>query len=149
MKQVKTVASATNYKAINVGKLNEVSDYVLELGPDVKIPGKVFGGQALGATGGEFSFQVFQPGTETGFLHTHKTHEELYFFLSGEGQFQVDGEIFPVSEGSVVRVAPAGVRSVRNNGSTPLIMLCVQYKGDTFTADDAADGVILNEPVKW
>lgn len=149
MKQVKTVASATNFKAINVGKLNEVSDYVLELGPDVKIPGKVFGGQALGATGGEFSFQVFQPGTETGFLHTHKTHEELYFFLSGEGQFQVDGEIFPVSEGSVVRVAPAGVRSVRNNGNAPLIMLCVQYKGDTFTADDAADGVILNEPVKW
>lgn len=143
------MASATNFKAINVGKLNEVSDYVLELGPDVKIPGKVFGGQALGATGGEFSFQVFQPGTETGFLHTHKTHEELYFFLSGEGQFQVDGEIFPVSEGSVVRVAPAGVRSVRNNGSTPLIMLCVQYKGDTFTADDAADGIILNEPVKW
>lgn len=149
MKQVKAVASATNFKAINVGKLNEVSDYVLELGPDVKIPGKVFGGQALGATGGDFSFQVFQPGTETGFLHTHKTHEELYFFLSGEGQFQVDGEIFPVSEGSVVRVAPAGVRSVRNNGSTPLIMLCVQYKGNTFTADDAADGVILNEPVKW
>lgn len=149
MKQVKTVASATNFKAINVGKLNEVSDYVLELGPDVKIPGKVFGGQALGATGGEFSFQVFQPGTETGFLHTHKTHEELYFFLSGEGQFQVDGEIFPVSEGCVVRVAPAGVRSVRNNGCAPLIMLCVQYKGDTFTADDAADGVILNEPVKW
>lgn len=149
MKQVKAVASATNFKAINVGKLNEVSDYVLELGPDVKIPGKVFGGQALGATGGEFSFQVFQPGTETGFLHTHKTHEELYFFLSGEGQFQVDGEIFPVSEGSVVRVAPAGVRSVRNNGSVPLIMLCVQYKGNTFTADDAADGVILNEPVKW
>lgn len=149
MKQVKAVASATNFKAINVGKLNEVSDYVLELGPDVKIPGKVFGGQALGATGGEFSFQVFQPGTETGFLHTHKTHEELYFFLSGEGLFQVDGEIFPVSEGSVVHVAPAGVRSVRNNGSAPLIMLCVQYKGDTFTADDAADGVILNEPVKW
>lgn len=149
MKQVKAVASATNFKAINVGKLNEVSDYVLELGPDVKIPGKAFGGQALGATGGEFSFQVFQPGTETGFLHTHKTHEELYFFLSGEGQFQVDGEIFPVSEGSVVRVAAAGVRSVRNNGSAPLIMLCVQYKGNTFTADDAADGVILNEPVKW
>ena len=149
MKQVKAVASATNFKAINVGNLNEVSDYVLELGPEVKIPGKVFGGQALGATGGEFSFQVFQPGTETGFLHTHKTHEELYFFLSGEGQFQVDGEIFPVSEGSVVRVAPAGVRSVRNNGSAPLIMLCVQYKGNTFTADDAADGVILNEPVKW
>ena len=29
MKQVKTVASATNFKAINVGKLNEVSDLSL------------------------------------------------------------------------------------------------------------------------
>lgn len=52
-------------------------------------------------------------------------------------------------EGSVVRVAPDGRRSVRNNGSEPLVMLCVQYRGGTFTADDAADGVILNEPVKW
>lgn len=149
MKQIEKVASATNFAAISVGNLNELSDYVLELGPSVKIPGKVFGGAALQATGGEFSFQVFQPGAETGFLHTHKVHEELYFFLKGKGEFQVDGEIFPISEGSVVRVSPAGKRSVRNNGKEPLVMLCVQYRGGTFTAEDAADGVILNEPVKW
>lgn len=149
MKQIERIAEATNFKAINVGKLSDLSEYVLELGPGIKIPGKVFGGAALGATGGEFSFQMFQPGTETGFLHTHKNHEELYFFLGGKGEFQVDGKIFPVEEGSVVRVAPAGKRSVRNNGTTPLVMLCVQYRGNTFTADDATDGVILNEPVKW
>ena len=114
-----------------------------------KIPGKVFGGAALQATGGEFSFQMFQPGTEKGFLHTHKTHEELYFFLGGTGEFQVDGNIFPVSEGSVVRVSPAGKRSVRNNGKEPLVMLCVQNKGGTVTPEDAADGVISNAPVEW
>ncbi len=149
MKEIKTIASAANFSAISVGALNELDDYVLELGPEVKIPGKVFGGAALGATGGEFSFQVFQPGTESGFLHTHKNHEELYFFLSGKGEFQVDGEVFPIAEGSVVRVNPAGRRSVRNNGTTPLVMLCVQYRGNTFTSEDAADGVILNEEVKW
>ncbi len=149
MKEIKTIASAANFSAISVGTLNELGDYVLELGPEVKIPGKVFGGAALGATGGEFSFQVFQPGTESGFLHTHKNHEELYFFLSGKGEFQVDGEVFPIAEGSVVRVNPAGKRSVRNNGTTPLVMLCVQYRGNTFTSEDAADGVILNEEVKW
>lgn len=106
MKQIEQIASATNFSAINVGRLNELNDYVLELTPEVKIPGKVFGGAALGATGGEFSFQVFQPNTETGFLHTHKQHEELYFFLSGKGEFQVDGQVFPVQEGCVVRVAP-------------------------------------------
>ena len=149
MKEIQKTAEAANFSAINVGKMSEIKDYVLELGSEVKIPGKVFGGAALKATGGEFSFQVFQPGTETGFLHTHKTHEELYFFLGGSGEFQVDGQVFPVSEGSVVRVAPAGKRSVRNNGTAPLVMLCVQYRGNTFTAEDAADGNILSEPVKW
>lgn len=149
MKEIKKMATAENFSAISVGKLSELGDYVLELSPEVKIPGKVFGGAALQATGSEFSFQMFQPGTETRFLHTHKNHEELYFFLSGKGEFQVDGQVFPVEEGSVVRVSPDGKRSVRNNGTTPLVMLCVQYRGGTFTAEDATDGVILNEPVKW
>ena len=144
MKQVTTVADGRNFSAISVGKLNELNEYVLELGPDVKIPGKVFGGAAVHATGGEFSFQMFQPGTETGFLHTHKQHEELYFF-----EFQVDGQVIPVAEGSVVRVAPAGERSVRNNGTEPLVMLCVQYRGNTFTEADAADADILQKPVVW
>ncbi len=149
MKQIENTASGKNFNAINVGKFEQLGDYVLELGSDVKIPGKVFGGAAVNATGGEFSFQLFRPGTETGFLHTHKNHEELYFFLSGKGEFQVDGHIFPISEGSVVRVAPGGKRSVRNNGDTPLVMLCVQYKGGTFTPEDATDGNILPEPVEW
>lgn len=149
MKQIQKLSEAENFSAINLGRLSDISDYVLELGPEIKIPGKVFGGQAVGATGGEFSFQVFAPGQETGFLHTHKNHEELYFFLSGKGEFQVDGKVFPVGEGSVVRVAPAGRRSVRNNGDTPLVMLCVQYRGNTFSAEDAADGEILSEPVNW
>lgn len=149
MKQIQAIEKGTNFSAANFGKLADIKDYVLELGPEIKIPGKVFGGQAVGATGGEFSLQVFAPGQETGFLHTHKKHEELYFFLSGKGEFQVDGDVFPVEEGSVVRVAPDGCRSVRNNGNEPLVMLCVQYRGNTFTAEDAADGNILNKPVKW
>ncbi|MDE5648027.1 MAG: cupin domain-containing protein [Muribaculaceae bacterium] len=149
MKQIQKLSEAENYSAINLGRLADIKDYILQLGPEVKIPGKVFGGQAVLATGGDFSFQVFAPGQETGFLHTHKSHEELYFFLAGKGEFQVDGVVFQVQEGSVVRVAPAGRRSVRNNGDEPLIMLCVQYRGNTFTADDVTDGVILADPVSW
>lgn len=149
MKNVTSIAKAENFTAANFGTFNTLNEYVLELGPGVKIPGKVFGGASVDANGGEFSFQVFAPGTETGFLHTHKTHEELYFFLAGKGEFQVDGNIFAVEEGSVVRVAPEGRRSVRNNGSAPLVMLCVQYRGNTFTAEDATDGVILGDKVEW
>jgi len=149
MKELTKVATGDNFSAVNAGKFSELDGYELRLSPEMMIPGKVFGGQAVGATGGEFSFQSFAPGKDSGFLHTHKTHEELYFFLAGQGQFQVDGRVFPVCEGCVVRVAPNGRRSVRNNGTEPLVMLCVQYRGATFTADDATDGVILSDPVQW
>lgn len=149
MKQMEKIAAGEHFTAVDAGKMAQLGEYRLQLAPGVELPGKVFGGAAVGATGAEFSFQSFAPGTETGFLHTHRIHEELYFFLSGRGEFQVDGECFPVGEGSVVRVAPEGRRSVRNNGSEPLVMLCVQYRGGTFTAKDATDGNILQEPVRW
>ena len=132
MKEIKTTADIANATAIDLGPISEIKDYVLELGPEVKIPGKVFGG-----------------GTEGGFYHTHKEHEELYFFLSGEGEYQVDGTNIPVREGSVVRVSPAGKRTVRNTGSTPLTMLCVQYVAAAPGSVNASDGTILPEQVKW
>lgn len=149
MKKIEKKAAGAHFAAAAFGPMASLGDHVCELGPDVRIPGKVFGGAALGATGCEFSFQRFLPGTETGFLHTHKRHEELYFVLAGQGRFQVDGTCFPVGEGDVVRVAPAGRRSVRNDGSEPLVVLCVQYPEGSFTAEDAADGVLLPDAVTW
>ena len=149
MKQIEQKEHGANFAVISIGTLSQVSEYELNLGENVRIPGKVFGGVALQTTGADFSFQSFAPGTETGFLHRHKTHEELYFFLSGNGEFQVDGQVFPVAEGTVVRVSPSGLRSVRNIGAQPLLMLCVQYRDQTFTADDAADGEILPDKVQW
>lgn len=149
MKETKKTLENANATAVDFGKFDELNQYVLNLAPGVEIPGKIFGGSLVKAAAAEFSFQTFAPGTETGFLHTHKNHEELYFFLRGNGEFQVDGEVFAVGEGSVVRVSPNGKRSVRNNGSEPLVMLCVQYRSTAFTEEDATDGVILNEKVNW
>lgn len=149
MKQTQQIAEGTHFSALSTGSFSQLNDYVLPVAPGMEIQGKVFMGQTLQTTGAEISFQSFAPRKETGFLHTHQTHEELYIFVSGKGEFQVDGQVFPVGEGSVVRVDPEGKRSVRNNGTEPLIMICVQYKAQTFTAQDAADGQLLQEPVKW
>ena len=149
MKQTQQIAEGTHFSALSTGSFSQLNDYVLPVAPGMEIQGKVFMGQTLQTTGAEISFQSFAPGKETGFLHTHQTHEELYILVSGMGVFQVVGQVVPVGEGSVVRVAPEGKRSVRNNGTEPLIMICVQYKAQTFTAQDAADGQLLQEPVKW
>ena len=148
MKEIKKIAEGKNFTAVDFGKMKDLGDYVLNLG-EVKIPGKVFGGQILGTKGSEFSFQIYQPGQEGGFYHTHKTHEELYFVLSGKGEYQVDGVNLPLQEGSVVRVSPEGKRAIHNNGTEPMVELCVQYRETPFTQEDAHDGVILQEQVKW
>ena len=151
MIKIETIKTGKNYAAVNVGKMNEIVEHELPMGPDVTIKGKVFVGQAVGATGSELSFQTLVPGQDSGFLHTHKTHEELYFILKGEGQYQVDGEIFPVGEGSVIRVSPEGKRALKNTGSENLTMLCIQYKANSFTEADSpmTDGNILSDPLVW
>lgn len=150
MKIVETIKTGKNFTAVSVGKLNEIKNYVLPMG-NIEIPGKVFVGQALQATGSELSFQVLVPNQDSGFLHTHKTHEELYFILKGEGEYQVDGEIFSVSEGSIIRVAPNGKRALKNTGKDEMLMLCIQYKANSFAENDspAGDGVILNDKLTW
>ncbi len=148
MKSVELTKTGKNFTAVNVGKLNEIKDYILPLG-DIQIQGKVFVGKALKTTGSELSFQTFAPGEDGGFLHTHKNHEELYFILKGEGLYQVDGENIQISEGSIIRVSPEGKRTIKNTGDSEMLMLCVQYKRNTFTTEDANDGVILNDELKW
>ncbi len=151
MKQIETIKSGKNYAAVNVGKMNEIIEHELPMGPDVTIKGKVFAGQAVGATGSELSFQTLVPGQDSGFLHTHKTHEELYIILKGEGHYQVDGEVFPVSEGAIIRVSPEGKRALKNTGNDNLTMLCIQYKANSFTEADSpmTDGEILQEKLTW
>ena len=151
MKTIETIKQGKNYAAVSVGNINQIIEHELPMGPGVTIKGKVFVGQAVDATGSELSFQTLVPGQDSGFLHTHKTHEELYIILRGEGQYQVDGEIFPVSEGTIVRVSPNGKRALKNTGSENLTMLCIQYKANVFTEADSpmTDGVILQDELKW
>ena len=108
-------------------------------------------GPGRGRSGSELSFQTLVPGQDSGFLHTHKTHEELYIILRGEGTYQVDGEQFPVSEGTIVRVSPDGRRALKNTGSENLTMLCIQYRANNFTEADSpmTDGNILADPLVW
>ena len=72
MKQIEKIAEGAAYTCVSVGEMATLGEHILALGPDVKIPGKVFAGGALQATGAEISFQSFPVGGQTGFLHTHR-----------------------------------------------------------------------------
>lgn len=150
MKKIEKIAEGKNFAAVNAGSWNEIQDYELPMGPNV-LKGKVFVGSEIGLTGSELSFQTLVPGQDSGFLHTHKTHEEVYIILRGKGEYQVDGQVFPVCEGSVIRVSPEGKRALKNSSTENLTMLCIQYKANSFTDADnpMADGNILQELLRW
>ena len=55
----------------------------------------------------QFALGELAPGESTG-AHAHKTMEECFYFLSGEGVFVIGGIEYTVGKGSFTRV-PAGV----------------------------------------
>jgi mannose-6-phosphate isomerase-like protein (cupin superfamily) len=106
MKQIECISQNRNHAAVGIGSLDELTDYSFihpKTGREVR--GKVFVKEATGATGMEISFTALPPRTELPYFHFHNKDEETYIILRGSGYYQVDGNCFPVAEGSVVRIA--------------------------------------------
>lgn len=97
------------------------------------VESKIFLGKELGMTGAEASLQRITVGEDAPFFHSHKTHEELYVIISGKGEYEVDGEKIAVSEGTIIRVSPAGVRALRNTSDKDMVMMCIQYDSKPIT----------------
>ena len=111
--------------------------------------GKSFLKESLGLTGMELSLNKLPPGAQSPFLHRHTEHEELYLVVGGEGQVQVDGHVIDLREGSTVRVAPDGVRALRNTGAGPLYYVCIQAKAGSLAGATISDGRRVEGPIVW
>ncbi|NEX60750.1 cupin domain-containing protein [Noviherbaspirillum sp. 17J57-3] len=145
------VTQGEHFASAHAGPLDELSSYQFfhPLGKGRGFPGKLFLKEPLGMTGMEVSLNKLPAGQGMPFYHKHKTHEELYIFLKGSGQFQVDGRVVPVREGTVIRVAPDGSRTWRNDSQEDLYYIVVQAMAGSMAATDIEDGVPLPERVTW
>ena len=115
MSEVKVLNSGAKFSHASVGTLNGFE-------------GKQFVKDATGATSCEISFGTLPTGAEVPFFHSHKENEENYIILSGKGRFQVDGEVFDIAEGSVVRVATNCDRNLKCTSTEPMVYICIQAK---------------------
>jgi len=135
----------------NLGHFSNLGEHTFA--PDglpFSIDGKVFLNERLGLTSAEVSLNKLDIGAEMPFYHKHKHSEEIYVFIKGKGEFQVDGQIFPVQEGSVIRVAPEGVRCWRNTGSEALYFIVIQAAVNSYRhGTTIEDGEMVNQDVKW
>ncbi len=110
--------------------------------------GKYFIGKELGLTGCEVSLNRLPAGKGMPFVHAHKKNEEIYIVLRGKGTFFVDGNEFPVQEGSLVRVAPQGERAWKA-GDEDLYFICIQAEVGSLNQATLEDGIRLATATSW
>ncbi len=111
-------------------------------------PGKYFVGRELGLTGCEVSLNRLPAGKYMPFLHAHQKNEELYIVLRGSGMFSVDGDEFPIQEGSLIRVAPEGERGWKA-GDEDLYFICIQAEAGSLSQSTLEDGVRTVNKSSW
>jgi mannose-6-phosphate isomerase-like protein (cupin superfamily) len=149
MKQVEKISEGNNYTAINIGCLDELINYSLihpKTGEERK---KLFLKAPTKATSTEISFTTLPPKTELGYFHKHNKDEETYIILKGSGYYQVDDDCFPITEGSVIRVAPQGIRGLCNTSDVPMIYICIQSKENSLEEHTSDDGQRVAFLPKW
>ncbi len=143
--------SGPNHTRAQLGPASALHRYELAIpARNLTLRGKVFLRDLLQLTGMEVSVTRLAPGESVPYLHSHRTHEELYVITGGRGQMQVDGELFPVEEGAVVRVAPSGVRALRAAADQELHFICVQARHASMPEAEARrDGIPVEGGPRW
>ena len=150
MRQIEKISANKNYTAINMGNLEDIKLYSLthaKTGKEVK--GKVFLKEPTKATGTEISFTVIPSKSELGYFHIHNKDEETYIILKGSGYYQVDDDCFPIQAGSIIRVAPNGVRSLCNTSEDEMLYICIQSKEKSLKEHTTDDGQRITFIPKW
>lgn len=135
--------TAQNYSTDHIGPFEEL------LNKDfMGFHGKYFIGKELDLTGCEVSLNRLPAGKSMPFIHSHKKNEELYIVLRGSGMFYVDGDEFPIQEGSLVRVAPEGERGWKA-GDEDLYFICIQAEAGSLSQATLEDGKRHDTKASW
>ncbi len=142
------VKIGTNFTAYDSGSREEWPEHTVEL-PGLTIPGKLFLKDALDFTSCEISVNSMAPGANMPIYHQHHQNEEVYIFIEGKGEVQVDNEIIEVQEGTIVRIAPNGERTWRNNSNKPLRYIIIQARENSLKQYGIEDATIPEKEVIW
>lgn len=78
----------------------------------------------LNGKGRVFAHTTIQPGSSIGY-HEHHGESEIYYILSGVGEFNDNGNKIPVSAGDVTYTFSGMGHAIRNTGDTPLEVMAL------------------------
>jgi len=146
-----TAKTGQNFAVADLGLFSELRQFTFEA-PEapLKLEGKVFLKQILNLSSAEVSFNNLSPNTSVPFYHKHRLNEEIYIFIQGKGEFQVDDCVFPVGQGTAVRVDPEGERCMRNTSDAEdLCWIVIQSRAGSYPDHTIQDGFGVQKQVGW
>jgi mannose-6-phosphate isomerase-like protein (cupin superfamily) len=150
MRKIEKISENVSYCAVNLGGTDVINEYALIHPVSQKvIEGKVFLKNVTGATGTEISFNSLAAHSEQPYFHIHRKNEETYIIIKGSGYFQIDDDCFGIQEGSVIRVAPEGLRGICNTSDQEMIYIVIQSKKDSLEEYTTADGERIAHQPMW
>lgn len=147
-----TARSGKNFAVADLGQFAKLRQFTFEApAAPIKLEGKVFLKQLLNLSSAEISFNNLPPNTSVPFYHKHHLNEEIYIFIQGKGEFQVDDCVFTVGEGTVVRVDPQGERCLRNTSEDEedLCWIVIQSRAGSYPDHTIQDGFGVQRRVSW
>ncbi len=74
-----------------------------------------------------------EPGGETA-EHFHKSSDEIYYILEGEGIMRIEGEERKVRPGDAIAIPAGRKHKIKNDGDRDLIFLC--FCAPSYTHED-------------
>ncbi len=143
------IKKGANFTAYESGALKEWPEHTVDIPGLGEIPGKLFLKDAIEFTGCEISLNSMAPGAGMPIYHQHQQNEEVYIFIQGRGQIQIDGEAIDVQEGTIVRISPKGKRTWRNNSNGPLLYIIIQARENSLTQYGLGDAIVAENKVNW
>lgn len=148
---VPSLRTGQHFAVADLGRFSELQQFMFEA-PEIpiKLEGKIFLNQILDLSSAEISFNNLPPNTSVPFYHKHRLNEEIYAFVRGAGEFQVDDRVFSVGEGTVVRVDPEGERCMRNTSDAEdLCWIVIQSRAGSYPDHTIQDGFGVQKKVSW
>ncbi|WP_087023990.1 cupin domain-containing protein [Thaumasiovibrio subtropicus] len=145
------ITQGSGYSMVHLENFSQLEDYPFHHeATGIKTDAKLFLSKILSCTGCIISATSLAPHTSMPFHHKHQRNEELYLFTRGQGEFQIDEAIFPIAEGTAIRVAPQAVRCWRNISDEPLCYFVIQAPEGVFDGEQTIeDGLLVPKAVEW
>jgi quercetin dioxygenase-like cupin family protein len=84
-----------------------------------------------------------KPGSTVKPAHSHPSHEEVVYIISGSGKAFIDGKAYEISEGTAVLFSPGSIHMLRNTGKTEMKVACF------FTPPATLENYTFHEDVEF